>query len=139
MIARCSLLALLLAGCHHSDEAVRLSTVVSAFDSQGWKSSEQLRPIDPARFSAQKCVGGLVDSVDAVVCELGSAEAAQRAKKGGEAWVATAVTGVALVNGSTMLALADRTRTDPLGKSIHAVTKTYLGLGPQLPGTTPRR
>ena len=139
MFARCSLLALLLTGCHHSDEVVRLSTVMSAFDSQGWKSSEHLRPIDPARFSAQKCVGGLIDGVDAVVCELGSAEAAQLAKKGGEAWVATAVTGVALVNGSTMLALADRSRTDPLGKSIHAVTKTYMALGPKAPATTPRR
>ncbi|MEO6953804.1 MAG: hypothetical protein ABI321_18525 [Polyangia bacterium] len=139
MLARCCVLALLLTGCRRSDETVRLSSVMSAFDSQGWKASEQLRPIDPTRFSAQKCVGGLVDNIDTVVCELGSAEAAQRAKKGGEAWVASAVTGVALVNGNTMLALADRTRTDPLGKSIHAVTKTYTALGPPALAATPRK
>lgn len=139
MILRASVLALLLAGCHHSDETVRLKTVLSAFDAQGWKATEQLRPVDPGRFSAQTCVGGPLDNLDAVVCELGSAEAAQRAKKGGEAWVANAVTGVALLNGSTMLALADRSRTDPLGKAIHAVTKTYTALGPVAPAITPRK
>lgn len=132
---RCCLLALMLVGCHHSDEAVRLKTVLSAFDARGWKATEQLRPVDPGRFSAQTCVGGSIDNLDAVVCELGSAEAAQRAKKGGEAWVANAVTGVALLNGNTLLALADRSRTDPLGKAIHEVTKTYTSLGP----VTPRR
>ena len=103
---------------------VHLDEVRAAFADSGWKT-DSFQPIDPQQFSAQKCVTGKIEQIDAVLCEYGSTEAVRQGKRGAEAWVATAVTGAALDNGRTVLALADRARTDPNGKTIHRITKAY--------------
>jgi hypothetical protein len=116
-------------GCHHSptEGGVRMEQVLAAFDKAGWKASA-LPLRDPGKLSAQKCVEGTLDGVEALICEYGGADAALRGKKAVEGWVASAVTGVALGNGRTVLGLADRSRKDPVGKSIHAISQTYLAL-----------
>ncbi len=103
---------------------VHLDEVRAAFAEAGWKT-DSFQPIDAQQFSAQKCVTGKIEQIEAVLCEYGSAEAVQQGKRGAETWVATAVTGAALDNGRTVLALADRARTDPNGKMIHRITKAY--------------
>ena len=109
-----------------TEGGVRLTEVEAVFGKEGWKLSEW-KPADPGRFSAQKCVTGAIEGVEAIVCEFGSVEAVQRGKKATEAWVAQAVTGVALDNGRTTLGLADRGKVDPNGKIIHRVTAAYRG------------
>ena len=116
-------------GCHGkpTEGGVKLDTVTAAFDRAGWKASAMVSS-DPAKLSAQRCLAGPLASVDAIVCEYGSAEALARGKKAIEAWVGSAVTGVALENGKTVLGLADRGRSDPHGQSIHDISKAFLAL-----------
>jgi hypothetical protein len=114
-----------LSGCSKKTEGgAHLKDVESAFGKEGWKI-DAFQATDAQRFSAQKCVAGAIEGLDAVVCEFGSDEAVQRGKKAAEGWVGAAVTGVALDKGRTVLALADRSRVDPNGKLVHRISKTY--------------
>jgi hypothetical protein len=106
---------------------VHLKDVESAFGKEGWKL-DGFQPLDAQRFSAQKCVTGPIEGIEAAVCEFGSDEAVRRGKKAAEAWVAQAVTGFALENGRTVLMLADRNKVDPNGKLMNKVTQTYRGI-----------
>jgi hypothetical protein len=119
-------LALALAACSKkaTEGGVRLQQVNDAFASAGFKL-DSFHPLDPGRFHAQRCANGTLDGVEAVVCEFGSAEAVTLGKKAGEDWVAQATTGAVLTNGNTLLAVADRARTDPNGKIIHKITQAY--------------
>jgi hypothetical protein len=107
-----------------TEGGVRLKQVNDALVSAGFKL-DSFHPLDPGRFSAQQCSNGTLDGIDAVVCEYGSAEAVALGKKAGEDWVAQAATGAVLTNGKTLLAVADRARTDPNGKTIHRITQAY--------------
>jgi hypothetical protein len=107
-----------------TEGGVRLKQVNDAFVSAGFKL-DSFQPTDPGRFAAQKCVHGMLDGVDSMVCEYGSADAVTIGKKAGEDWVAQATTGAVLANGNTLLAVADRSRTDPNGKTIHKITQAY--------------
>jgi hypothetical protein len=124
-VTRALLFALLALGCNKPTEGgVKLKQVNDSLQSAGFKL-DSFQPADPGRFSAQKCVQGLLDGVDSVVCEYGSAEAVALGKKAGEDWVGQAATGAVLTNGNTLLAVADRGRTDPNGKLIHKITQAY--------------
>jgi hypothetical protein len=103
---------------------VRLKQVNDGLISAGFKL-DSFQPTEPGRFSAQKCVQGTLDGVDSVVCEYGSVEAVTLGKKAGEDWIAQATTGAVLVNGNTMLLVADRGRVDPNGKLMHKITQAY--------------
>jgi hypothetical protein len=119
-------LAALAFGCSKkpTEGGVRMKQVNDAFVSAGFKL-DSFHAVDPGRFSAQKCAGGTLDGVEAVVCEFGSPQAVALGKKAGEDWVAQAATGAVLANGNTLLAIADRARSDPNGKTIHKVTQAY--------------
>jgi len=109
-----------------ADAPVNVKTATGALDSAGLKT-ETFKDADPARFSAQKCVEGVIDGVETVVCEYGSAEAVAKGKAAGETWVAQATTGSVLSNGLSVLAVADRSKADPSGKTIQKITRAYLG------------
>ena len=96
----------------------------AALSSAGFKAGE-LKDTDPLRFSAQKCQEGTLEGVDTVLCEYGSGDAAKLGKNAGEDWVATATTGAVLINGLTLIAVADRSRADPNGKVIHRLTQAF--------------
>jgi hypothetical protein len=123
-VSRLLVVALLATGCSKSSQGVHLKQVNDSFASAGFKL-DSFQPADPGRFSAQKCVQGLLDGVDSVVCEYGSAEAVTRGRKAGEDWIGQATTGAVLINGYTLLAVADRGRADPNGKLIHKITQAY--------------
>jgi hypothetical protein len=124
-VTRALVLTLFALGCNKPTEGgVRMKQVNDALVSAGFKL-DGFSPADPGKFSAQKCVQGLLDGVDSVVCEYGSAEAVALGKKAGEEWVGHAATGAVLTNGNTLLAVADRGRTDPNGKLIHKITQAY--------------
>lgn len=82
--SRALLLGALLLGaiaCHHKKDGVaHMDDVLGVFDGHGWKASE-LPPTDAAKFSAQKCVAGLIDGIDAVLCEYGGPEAVTADRK----------------------------------------------------------
>jgi len=113
-------------GCSKKPTAggVRLKQVNDALVGAGFKL-DSFHPVDPTRLSAQSCVAGLLDGVDAMVCEYGSPQAEALGKKAGEDWIAQATTGTVLINGNTLLALADRSHADPNGKTIHKITRAY--------------
>jgi hypothetical protein len=119
-------LALATAGCGKkpAPEGVRLPQVNDALLAAGFKL-DAFKPIDPGRFAAQTCAAGPLDGIDALVCEYASPDAAALAKKDTEGWVGEAVTGAVLANGRTLLAVADRGRADPNGKTIHRITQAY--------------
>jgi len=118
--------ALLAAGCSKkpTECGVRLAQVSDAFAAAGLKT-DTFQPTDPARFNAQKCVGGTVEGIETIVCEYGSPDALALGKKAGEQWAASATTAAVLGNGRTLLAVADRAHTDPQGKTIHKITQAF--------------
>jgi hypothetical protein len=123
-----ALFAATTAACHKDDGQVRLARVIEALDKAGFKASG-LPSADPGRLSAQRCVGGTLEDLEVNICEYGAAEAVHLGKKAAEAWVGTAVTGVALENGLTVLTVADRGRADPTGAKLQKISKAYLALG----------
>jgi hypothetical protein len=114
------------AGCSKkpTEGGVRLEQVSEAFSSAGLKVTD-FKPADPARFNALKCVAGQVERIDTVVCEYGSPDAVALGKKAGEQWASGANTAAVLGNGRTVLAVADRERVDPNGKTIHKITRAF--------------
>ncbi len=119
-------LALAAVGCTKkaTPGGVRLEQISDAFNAAGLKA-DNFQPTDPSRFDATKCLAGLVDGIDTVVCEYGSPEALALGKKAGEQWAASATTAAVLGNGRTLLAVADRTHSDPNGKAIHKITQAF--------------
>jgi hypothetical protein len=114
-------------GCNKKPEGpsqLRLKDATRALEKAGFKT-DALQSADPAKFSAQKCVQGQFDGVDTVLCEYGSAEAASQGQNAGEDWAAQATTGLVLINGFSVLAVADRGRADPDGKRIQKIAKAF--------------
>jgi hypothetical protein len=101
-----------------------LKQVNDAFLAAGFKL-DTFQPADPAFFKAQSCTAGLLDGVETVVCDYGAPNGGTLGKKAGEDWVAQATTGAVLANGTTLLALADRAKADPNGKTIKRITQAY--------------
>jgi hypothetical protein len=117
--------ALALGACKKSSGGdIKLKQINDALIAAGFKL-DTFHPADARTFSAQSCAAGTLNGVDAVVCEYSSPQATALGKKAGEDWVAQAMTGTVLANGSTMLALADRGRVDPNGKTIHKISQAY--------------
>ena len=114
------------AGCSKkpTEGGVRLEQVSESFNSAGLKA-DNFTPTDPTRFNATKCVAGRVEDIDTVVCEYGSMDALALGKKAGEQWASGANTAAVLGNGRTVLAVADRERVDPNGKTIHKITRAF--------------
>ena len=113
-------------GCHKkpAEGGVRLGDVSEAFSNAGLQVSD-FKDADATRFNAQKCMAGTVEKIETIVCEYGSPDALALGKKAGEQWAAGATTAAVLGNGRTLLAVADRARVDPNGKTIHKITHAF--------------
>ncbi len=115
----------MLASCSKATEGgVRLKQATSALQSAGWKTDD-LKTADPGKLAALKCMQGPLDGVDVMLCEYGSADAVALGTKAGEEWIGQATTGAVLQNGNAILAVADRNRADPNGKTIHKLTQAF--------------
>jgi len=113
-----------LPGCKKRDPSeVRLKHVNDAFLAAGFKL-DSFQPADGRSFGASACAAGSIDGIDTLVCEL-PGDPTPPAKKAAEDWVGQAVTGSVLTRGHTLLAVADRRRVDPNGKTIHKITQTF--------------
>lgn len=124
---RALVLLALLAACKKAPaNDPTLEQVNDSFTSAGLKL-EPFSPADGARFSAQLCMAGRIEGVDAMLCQFAAPDGARAAKRTGEEWIGTAPTGVTLERGRILLLLADRAQADPNGKSIHKITQAFQG------------
>jgi len=104
------------------DQAVALPEATRAvLDS--WKKNELASDkMAVAKAFGDKCSTGTVAKLDVAICEFASPEEAKRAEQAGYGWVG-ATTGTAWVSGSLVIAVADRAKADPSGKTINQLMK----------------
>lgn len=122
-----ALALLLVAGCKKAPSTdPSLEQVNEALSSAGLKL-DPFTPADASRFSAQLCMAGRIEGIDAMLCQFAAPDGAHAAKRAGEDWIGTAPTGVTLDRGRVLLLLADRGRADPNGRSIHKITQAFQG------------
>ncbi len=126
---RLLLICVLAAACSSKPTpgGIRLDQVTKALESGGIKTAP-LETTSPTKFSALKCVTGMLDNLETVVCEYGSREAVLAGRKAAEGWVGSATTAIVLDNGLTMLVAADRGRADPNGKQLNKMAALYTKL-----------
>jgi hypothetical protein len=110
-------------GTPHTDE------VLTAWRNAGL-APEGFAPVKPAPNSAAYCEHGTVGRVDTLVCEYASDEAlAQGIRQVKEGWARVdAHTGVVLAAKRTTMAVVDRERREPSGKTIGQMTKAFRKL-----------
>jgi hypothetical protein len=110
-------------GTPHTDD------VVNAWKSAGL-STEGFTSIDPAALSAANCSQGRLAGIDALVCEYSDDASLDRATKSIQAeWNKVGIqTGVALRSKHTLMAIADRSRIDPNGRTISKAVDAFKKL-----------
>lgn len=82
-------------------------------------------PAAGSGLPARRCEAGHVDGVEALLCEFADEESARRAGSGAGGWIGTAATGLTVSEGRVALVLADRDRTDPAGRTLSKVAKSF--------------
>lgn len=111
------------AGTPHTDE------VVAAWRNAGL-ATEGFAPLQPPPNGASFCEHGVVSGVDTVVCEYPSDDAMTKGmaqvKEGWER--VDAHTGVVLQSKHTTMAVVDRERREPSGKTISQMVKAFRKL-----------
>ncbi len=88
-----------------------------------WKKSGLTATLATGAGFGKDCSIGNVDKIDVVICEYGSADEAKKAEQPGLEWVGT-TTGAAWSSGSLVIAVADRKKSDPHGKTINQLMKS---------------
>jgi len=88
--------------------------------------------LEPSPFTAAQtpvgkdCTSGTVNKVDVLICTFPSADEAKKAQDAGYAWVGD-TTGAVQVKGSLVIAVADRRKADPSGRTINQLIKLAPG------------
>ncbi|HEY1816640.1 MAG TPA: hypothetical protein VGG74_30040 [Kofleriaceae bacterium] len=70
------------------------------------------------------CQAGTVNKLDVLVCSYASPDDAKAAESGGLQWVGD-TTGAAQAHGAILIAVADRHKADPNGKTINQILKAH--------------
>jgi hypothetical protein len=136
--SRSSLLAVALTGaiwlsaCRRGHVAGTASTddVAKAFSQAGLDADTLTKLETPDAWSAEYCVEGPVAGLSVVICEYqNDADLVVGEKKAYTDWNTTNVeTGVVTHVGRTLLAISDRTKKDPSGKSIARILAAFRGV-----------
>jgi hypothetical protein len=117
------------AAAAHVSGTPHTDAVIDAWKGAGLKP-EGFAPVQPVPYGAAYCEEGRVQGVDALICEYaddGTLDRGQQLLK--DEWGREGVhTGVALRTKRTLLAVVDRGRHDPNGKTINEIAKTFRGL-----------
>lgn len=89
-----------------------------------WKKGGlQPSPLTAATVAFGKdCQSGTVNSIDVLVCVYASPDEAKAAEAPGLEWVGGA-TGASTAAGSVLIAIADRRKSDPSGRTINQMMK----------------
>lgn len=80
--------------------------------------------LEPSAFTpattpvGKDCTSGTVNKLDVLVCVFASEQEAKAAEDGGLGWVGDA-TGASRARGSVLIAVADRRKVDPSGRTIN--------------------
>lgn len=111
------------AGTPHTD------AVIGAWKGAGL-TPEGFALVQPVPYGAAYCEEGRVQGVDALICEYGDDVALDRGQKLlQDEWGRQGVrTGVALRTKRTLLAVVDRGRHDPNGKTINQLVQSFRKL-----------
>jgi hypothetical protein len=86
--------------------------------------------LQPGDFKATQspigkdCQLGAVNDVEVLVCSFASPDEAQAAQNAALQWVGD-TTGAAQAHGSLVIAVADRKKADPSGKTINQILKAH--------------
>jgi hypothetical protein len=121
-------LALALTGCKKeksnqaSSPATSSDPLLAAWKAAGLEVAE-LKPSDKP-IAAGTCKTGVVGGLETTVCTYPDAAAAKKAEEAGLAVVGE-TTGLAVVEGSALLVVADRTKADPSGKRMNDIAKAF--------------
>ena len=106
-----------------AEEAKGLSearqSIVDAWKKEGLQPSE----LTAAKGFGKDCSAGTVDKIEVVICEFASEAEAKKAEQPGLDWVGS-TTGAAWTAGSLVIAVADRKKSDPHGKTINQLMKS---------------
>lgn len=78
-------------------------------------------------YKAQACKRGGIAKLDVLVCRYDDAKAAASHEKSFEQFLSGAVTGVVRKKGATVVAIADRDKTDLRGKTINKLVAAVTG------------
>jgi hypothetical protein len=80
-------------------------------------------PLTPAQVPVGKdCQSGTVGAVDVLLCVFPSNAEARAAEEAGLGWVGD-TTGAAQASGNVLVAIADRRKADPSGRTINQMLK----------------
>jgi hypothetical protein len=94
--------------------------VVDAWKKGGLDVSE----LKPAQVAVGKdCATGTVAKLEVLVCTFASADEAKTAQDLGLQWVGDSPAGMSQAKGSLVIAVADRHKADPNGKTINQIFK----------------
>jgi hypothetical protein len=83
-------------------------------------------PVDGKAYAGGTCQAGTVSGVDTVLCSYPDAKAAKAAEAAGLAAIGE-TTGSSLSRDNLLLVVSDPRKADPSGRTINAVTKSFLG------------
>jgi len=90
---------------------------------EAWKDGDvAASDLTAGKAFGDRCATGTVDKLDIAICEFDNPKAAKAAEKQGYEWVGP-TTGTAWVSGSLVIAVADRKKADPTGKTINRLMK----------------
>jgi hypothetical protein len=111
------------------DEAAFHQPVVAAFEEAGF--DEPAFEDTAARpYKAEECVRGEVKKLDVLVCRFAEEAAAKQGEKAMVQFFGGAVSGAVRRAGLTVLAVADRQKSDPTGESINKLLEAFDGTEP---------
>jgi hypothetical protein len=119
---RVILAALLVAACGKGDGVAGGGSRDGLLDV--WKKGG----LETSAFTASKspvgkdCASGTVGKVDVLVCTFATADEAKAAQDAGLQWVGD-TTGASQAKGTFLIAVADRRKADPSGKTINQIFK----------------
>ncbi len=113
------------AGCSKADDRTGGSTATTH---DGLVESWKTAGLTPSALTAatvafgKDCKSGTVNNIDVIVCTYGSAAEAKAAEPAALEWVGGA-TGSSWSKGSVLVAVADRRKADPSGRTINQLMK----------------
>jgi hypothetical protein len=120
---RALLLVLLVAACDKGNNAPTgpgaRDTVIDAWKKGGLDASAFATAATPI---GKDCAAGTVGKVDVLVCSYTTPDEAKAAQDAGLQWVGD-TTGASQARGTLLIAVADRRKADPSGKTINQIFK----------------
>lgn len=116
-------------GRAHVKGTVAVDSILKAWQADGF-DTEAVMSLEPDVWSAGACSRGLVSGLEVLLCEFAADESlAAGEEKIMSDWGAESVpTGAVVRTSRTILAISDRTKADPQGRTLARLAKVF---GPQ--------